>query len=59
MIQNITGYKSGSALVMCKGTLADKLNKFYTLFDLLNKESAIKTTLPLEEWPLSVSTEDV
>ncbi len=58
-IRNITGYKSRSAPIMCEATLPDELNTFYARFDHLNKESAVKSTLPPEDLPLSVSTADV
>ncbi len=32
---------------------------FYACLDLLNKKSAVKSTLPPADWPLSVSTADV
>ncbi len=44
---------------MFEATLPDELNTFYARFDLLNKESAVKSTLPPDDWPLSVSTVDV
>lgn len=58
-IQDITGCKSRSIPIMCEATLVDKLNSFYARFDLLHNESAVKSTLPPEEWPLLVSTEDL
>ncbi len=36
-----------------------ELNTFYARFDLLNKESAVKSTMPPEDRPLSVSTADM
>ncbi len=47
------------APIMCEATLPYEMNTFYARFDLLNKESAVKSTLPPEDWPLSVSTVDV
>ncbi len=44
---------------MCEATLPDELNTFYAHFDLLNKESAVFSTLPPEDQPRSVSTADV
>ena len=44
---------------MCAATLPDELNSFYAHFDILNKESAVTSTPPPEELPLSVSTADV
>ncbi len=44
---------------MCEAMLPDELNTFYARFDLLNKESSVKSTLPSEDQPLSVSTADV
>ncbi len=43
---------------MCEVTLPDELNTFYACFDL-SKESAVKSTPPPEDRPLSVSTADV
>ncbi len=43
---------------MCEATLSDELNTFYARLDLLNKESAIKSTLPPDDQTLSVSTAD-
>ena len=42
---------------MCEATLLNELNIFYAHFDIL-KESANKSTLPVEDRPLSVMTED-
>ncbi len=44
---------------MCEAMLPDELNTFYARLDLLNKESAAKSSPPLDDWPLSVSTVDV
>ncbi len=44
---------------MCEVTLPDELNTFFPCFDLLNKESAVKSTLPPKDQPLSVSTVNV
>ena len=41
---------------MCEATLQDELNRFYASFDLLNKDSAVKSTLPPEDQPLSITT---
>lgn len=41
---------------MSEATLLDELNTFYVPLDLLNKDSAVKSTLPPEYWPLSVTT---
>ncbi len=57
-IQDITDYKSRSVPITCGATLAEGLNSFYAGFDLLNKESAVKTR-HLEEQPLTESLEDV
>lgn len=43
------GYKS-----TWKATLPDELNTFYAYFDLLNKESVVKSIPPPEEWKLSL-----
>eukprot|EP00064_Thunnus_orientalis_P020697 superscaffoldBa00005836_g20842 len=53
VIQNITGYKSRSAPIMCEAKSPDELNSFYARFDILNKESAVKSTPPPEDLPLS------
>eukprot|EP00064_Thunnus_orientalis_P001656 superscaffoldBa00000114_g1659 len=58
-IKNITGYKSSSAPIMCEATLPDELNSFYAHFDILNKESGVKSTPPPEDLTLTVSTVDV
>ena len=42
---------------MCEATLLGELNTFYAHFDLL-KDSAEKSTLPPEDRPLPVMTED-
>lgn len=42
---------------MCEAMLPKELNSFYSHFDVLNK--AVKSTLPPEDPPLSVSTADV
>ncbi len=47
------------APIMCETMLPDELNTFYVRFDLLNKESALKSTPPPDDRPLSVSTADV
>ncbi len=44
---------------MCDITLPDELSSFYARFDLLNKKSAVRSTLPPKDRPLSVSTLDV
>ncbi len=59
VVKSVTGYKSRSAPIMCEATLPDKLNTFYANFDLLNSESAVKSTPPPEDRPLSVSTAEV
>ncbi len=51
--------KWSNPLDMCEATLPDELNTFYAHFDLLNSESAVKSTPPPEDRPLSVSTADV
>ena len=43
---------------MCEATLPDELNTFYACFDVLNKESDVKSTLPPEDLSSSVSTAD-
>eukprot|EP00064_Thunnus_orientalis_P025544 superscaffoldBa00013164_g25932 len=49
-IQNITGYKSRSAHIMCEAMSPDELNSFRArFFDILNKESAVKSTPPPED----------
>ena len=44
---------------MCEATLQDELNTFHAHFDLLNKDSAVKSTLPPKDQLLSVTTADV
>ena len=44
---------------MFESSLQDQLGTFYTHFDLLNKESAVKSTPPPEDWLLSESTENL
>ncbi len=44
---------------MCEVMLPGGLNTFYARFDLLNKKSAVKFTLPPDNRLLSVSTADV
>ncbi len=56
-IQNITGHKSRSACIICEATLREELNTIYAHFDLLNKESAVKSSPPPDATAtLSVST---
>lgn len=45
--KNVMGYRSTSARIICEATLPDELDRFYALFDILNKMSAVKSTLPL------------
>ncbi len=45
--------------LMYEATLPDELNTFYARFDLHDKESAVKSTPPPDDRPLSVSTADV
>ncbi len=59
VIQTITGYRSRSAPIMCEATLPGVLNTFYARFDLLKKESAVKSTPPPEDRPRPVSRADV
>ena len=42
-IQNIIGYKCRSVPIKCEATLPNKLNSFCARFDILNKESAVKS----------------
>ncbi len=44
---------------MCEVTLPDELNTFYACFDLLNKESAVKSTPSPADQSLSVSLTSV
>ena len=55
--RNITRNKSRSAPIICEAVLPDEMNRFCAPFDLLNKESFVKSTPPPED--LLVSTEDV
>ncbi len=45
--------------IICEVTLPGELNTFYAHSDLLDKESAVKSTPPPDDRPLSVSTADV
>ncbi len=58
-IENITGYKSRNTPIICEITLPDELSTFYARFDLLNKESAVKSAPPPDDQPLLVSTANV
>ena len=58
VIQNVTGYKSRSAPILYEATLQDEMITFYARFDLLYKDSAVKSSLPPENRPLSVTTAD-
>ena len=44
---------------MCVATLQDELNTCYARPDLLHKDTAVKSTPPPEDGPLSVTTADV
>ena len=41
---------------MCEATLQDELNTFYAHSDLLPEYSAVESTPPPEDKPLSVTT---
>ena len=55
-IQNVTGYKSRSAPILCLATLPDELNTCYAHFELFTKDYVVKFTPPSEGRPLSVTT---
>ncbi len=55
--QPVTGNKSRGAPIMPEPTLADEPNSFNARFDRHNKDSAVKSTPPPEEKPLSVSAD--
>lgn len=59
-IHAITDYKpSNSIHSTSKSTLLDDLNVFYARFDLENTESPIKSKLPPDHLPLTLTTGDV
>lgn len=43
---------------MCKAALPDERNTFSACFEILNKESDVKSTMPPENLPLSLSKAD-
>ena len=58
-IQNFTDYKNNSAPIRCESTLPNELSTFYACFNHLNKDTAVRSTPPPEDRPLSVATADV
>lgn len=50
-IQNLMGYKRRSSSIMWEAMLPDLLITFYAHFDLLSKESAVNSPVPLEDLP--------
>lgn len=45
MIQNVTDYQSRITTIMCEATSQNELNTVYIHLNLLNKDSAVKSTL--------------
>ena len=55
VIQTTQDTKAGAPASFCEAML----NTFYAHFDLLNKDSAVKSTLSPDDHQLSVTTADV